>query len=159
MGRHLPPNIPDKKIEEIYRQELEKLSDGLIDQLHEFIKIIPEYCVDSAEFLVFPDEYCQGDAYIQMYFKGKKKKIDKNDKRLLAGQSLEMYSNFKSLPTLNLNAYKNINFPDLLTDLIIEWFAECWWKAGGWYYPIPVEIFGGEGFGCGEIITLTKINP
>lgn len=159
MGRHLPPNIPEKKIEEIYRQELEKLSDGLINQLHEFIKIIPEDSVEFAALQVFPDEYCEGNASIWMYFEGKNKKIDKNDKRLFAGKSLEIYSNFKSLPTLDLNAYKNINFPDMLTDLIVEWFAECWWKAGGWYYPIPVEIFGVEGFGCGDIITLTKINP
>jgi hypothetical protein len=159
MGRHLPPNIPVEKIEGIYRQKLQKLSDSLIEKIHEFIKISPEESVESAEFQVFPDEYGEGESTIWMYFEGKDKKIDKNDQRLFAGRSLEMYSDFSSLPTLDIEAYEDLNFPNMIADLIIEWFAECWWKAGGWYYPVPVEIFGHEGFGSGEIIPLTKIKP
>ncbi len=61
-------------------QELQKISDVLIEQLHEFINVALEESVESAEIQAFPDEYCEGDS-IWMYFDGKNKKVDKNNVR------------------------------------------------------------------------------
>ena len=157
MSRHLPPNIPIDKVENIYLDELNKISDTLIGKINIFIKTVPQESVESAEFQVFPDEDCEGESSIWMYFDGKNKKIDRNDESLFAGKSVEFFTEFASLPTLDLDQYEELDYADMLVDLIVRWFAECWWKAGGWYYPVHVEILGHDGFGSVDKIELTEI--
>ncbi len=157
MSRHLPPNIPIDIIKQIYRSELCIKTDELVEKIHEFIQIPLENNVDSAELQVFPDEQCEGESSICIYFDGKDKKIDRNDPKLFAGQSLELYSSFNELPTLDLEAYEELDFSTMLVDLIIQWCAECWWKAGGWYYPVSVDISGHDGYASIDRIALTKI--
>ena len=45
---------------------------------------------------------------------------------------------------------------DLLADTLQAWFAECWWKAGGWAWPIPLWLHVHDGFGDGRGIALTE---
>ena len=156
MGRSLPASVPKEKLPGIYRDRLDKLSDGLIDHLHQFIQKPLEPGVENARILVFPDEYGENISSIWMYFEGRNQKVDSEDDRLFAGRTLELFSDFSSLPDMDLAVYRELNFVDTLVDLIAAWFAECWWKAGGWYYPIPVEIIGKNGFGTCESIFLSK---
>ena len=44
----------------------------------------------------------------------------------------------------------------LLADTLQAWFAECWWKAGGWAWPIPLWLHVHDGFGDGRGIALTE---
>lgn len=147
MNRRLPPNIPIEKVAGIYRGSLGTLSDALIEQIHEFITKPVEPDVAEAEFQIFPDEYCDQASSIWMYFSGKNNRINHMDDSLFPGRSLEFYSDFSSLPTLDLEAYQDYDYANTLVGLVQDWFSECWWKAGGWYYPVPVSIVGHEGFG------------
>jgi len=157
MSRHLPPNIPSEKVAGIFRDSLEKMSDGLIEQIHGFIERPVANDVDAAEFQIFPDEYCDGASSIWMYFSGANNKVDSTDDRLFAGRSLEFLSDFSALPTLDLESYEDFDYTNSLLGLIQDWFSECWWKAGGWYYPVPVMIMGHEGFGNREPTILAPL--
>ncbi len=156
MSRHLPPNIPADKVRGIYEKELQLLSDTLIAQIHEFITRPLESDVAEAEFQIFPDEYCDQTSSVWMYFSGSNNRVDGKDDRLFAGRSLEFFSDFSSLPTLDIEDYEDFDYPNTLVALIQDWFSECWWKAGGWYYPVPVSISGHEGFGHREAAQLTQ---
>lgn len=156
MSRQLPPKIPVGKLKGIYEKSLQQLSDTLIAQIHEFIMRPVESDVVEAEFQIFPDENCDQESSIWMYFSGANNRVDSNDDRLFAGRSLEFFSNFSSLPALDLEEYENFDYANTLVSLIQDWFSECWWKAGGWYYPIPVVIAGHEGFGNRDATQLTQ---
>ncbi|MFP8980211.1 hypothetical protein ACLI36_27135, partial [Pseudomonas aeruginosa] len=45
---------------------------------------------------------------------------------------------------------------DLLADKLQARFAEGWWKAGGWAWPIPLWLHVHDGFGDGRGIALTE---
>ena len=158
MSRELPANIPIDKLRDIYRKSLAELSDSLIAKIHSFIKRPVDPNVKEAEFQVFPDEYCDQESSIWMYFSGTNNKVDNSDDSLFPGRSLEFYEDFRLLPTLDIDAYEDFDYTNTLVSLIIDWFAECWWKAGGWYYTIPVTLYGHEGFGNQEPIKLTNKN-
>lgn len=45
---------------------------------------------------------------------------------------------------------------DLMADELRLWVSECWWKAGGWDYPIYTYLNVHDDFGNGDIIQLTE---
>jgi len=62
------------------------------------------------------------------------------------------------MPDFDEHYFESDAFPgiDLQAVTLRRWFAECWWKAGGWGYPLAVEIWIHDGFGDGERIILTE---
>lgn len=64
----------------------------------------------------------------------------------------------KDLPVIDTFAYQEneISIPDLVADLVKQWFAENRFKAGGWDYSLAIENNGHDGFGNGEFIRLTS---
>ena len=154
--REIPEQVPASKVIEILTQSLHKKSDELIDKIHEFLKEELEENVSSAEFVIFPEEYGYSANSIWMYLDGKDKRLGKDDPSLFAGKSFDFYSSFEQIPLIAESTYEEINYPHLITDIIHNWFKECWWKAGGWYYNVPVTIIGHDGWGHLEHSELTK---
>ncbi|WP_200882016.1 hypothetical protein [Nitrincola sp. A-D6] len=44
----------------------------------------------------------------------------------------------------------------LAANTIKYWFAECWWKAGGWSYAVPAKVWVHDGFGDGKAVELSE---
>lgn len=143
--KKLPDDLSEKVIANAILGELNKHSKQLIDEISEFTKQLIPKGVHSATVEVFPDEYGDGFVEIGFYFAG-----DVNTHIVFAE-----YAN--DLPLVDTLSYEDkFSIPDLVVDLIKQWFAESWWKAGGWQYPIPILLYGHEDFGNGSSIKLTK---
>lgn len=128
-----------------YIRELERHSPQLIDEIKLFLVTdIPEN-VKEATVEVFPDEYGDGYTSIGLYLAG------------TTAKHIRFAEYVNDLPSIDIESYsEEVNIPDLIVDLVKQWFAACWWKACGWDYKLPVELFGHEGFGSGDSIKLTK---
>ena len=77
--------------------------------------------------------------------------------RLTAGKALDLALGLGHAPDFD-EAYFADGFGGvgLLADTLQAWFAECWWKAGGWAWPIPLWLHVHDGFGDGRGIALTE---
>ena len=143
--KKLPPGMSIDSIKRVYRQELDRYSTQLILEIKEFLKEPIQKNIINGEVEIFPDEYGDGYLSIGLYLKGEKT------------QHITFVNQVKDLPMIDLNEYENENLPDLFVYLTQRWFAESWWKAGGWDYYLPIKLHGHEDFGYGEIINLTSI--
>lgn len=61
------------------------------------------------------------------------------------------------MPDFDERYFESDEFPGiaLQANSCKAWFAECWWKAGGWAYALPAEVVIHDDFGDGERIILT----
>ncbi len=143
--KNLPNGMSVDSISRAYNRALQRHSPQLIEEIKSFLaRDIPED-VKEATVEVFPDEYGDGYASIGLYLAGKTYK----------NISFAEYAN--DLPSIDIESYsEEVNIPHLVVDLVKQWFAECWWKACGWDYSLPVELLGHDGFGDGDSIKLTK---
>ena len=144
--KSLPEGLPEKVIRDAYVKELTRHSSQLIQEVRDFINTAVDDDVKDATVEVFPDEYGDGYVSIGFYFRGPTTKHVK----------FADYAN--DLPLIDTQAYNedDIYVADLVVDLVKQWFAESWYKAGGWDYPLAVTLYGHDGFGNGEVIDLTS---
>ncbi|MCO1335868.1 hypothetical protein MO867_16150 [Microbulbifer sp. OS29] len=142
----LPTGIPEETITTVFRKELDRHSNPLIDEIKKFLKqpLLEEITEASAE--VFPDQYSDGNTSIGVYLKS----------GTIQHHSFAGFIN--DLPYIDIDNYMedDINIPDMVVDLVKSWFSECWFKAGGWDFPVAIEISEHEGAGNGDTIKLTK---
>lgn len=137
--------MPLDALNRVYLKELDRHSARLIGEIKDFLLIPISDDVTSATAEVFPDEYGDGYTSIGLYLAGKTTKHT----------PFAEYVN--DLPLIDVESYEeDISIPDLVVDHVKQWFAECWWKACGWEYELPLEIYGHESFGNGNSIKLTK---
>jgi hypothetical protein len=142
--KKLPNEMNVESLNRVYVSELDRYSDALITEISDFlIKAVPTD-VKEASVQVFPD--MDGDGYISIGF-------------YLHGEitsHVPLAEYVTDLPLIDVEAYQEIiSIPDMVVDIVKQWFAECWWKARGWEYQIPATI-GSMDFGSGSIIQLTK---
>lgn len=141
----LPNGIPVDALNQVYLKELERHSVQLIAEIKLFLTDEIDADVKEATVEVFPDEYGDGYTSIGLYLSG----------QITKHVPFAEYVN--DLPLIDVESYKEeVSIPDLVVNHVKQWFAECWWKACGWEYKIPVELYGHEGFGDGNSIKLTK---
>jgi len=114
--------------------------------------------VRYASVEIFLDDY-GGAPSVWMYYRGENNKVDGQDQALFAGRSLDL-----ELPLTDLTAFDQRyffsaeqEFPGLhlAGNVMKSWFAECWWKAGGWCYPVPTLLKVHDDLGDGNLIQLT----
>lgn len=43
----------------------------------------------------------------------------------------------------------------VLADVLTAWFAECWWKSGGWDAPVAAELVQRDGPDAGRTVRLS----
>lgn len=144
--KELPNGLPEDAIENVFREELEKHSNTLIDEIKEFLSAPLSDQVIEGSVEVFSDEYCDGYTGIGLYLKEK------------ATKHYPFADYVRNLPGIDVHSYmeEDIYIPDIVVDLVKDWFSECWFKAGGWDFPLALEISGHDGYGNGRAIKLTK---
>lgn len=118
--------------------------------------------ITSADAVIFMDKECENIAGVWIYYDGKNKKIDKNDKSLFPGRSLEIInlSNPQSDAILRhisevSESEEKFEYIDALANLVKGWFAGVWKKADGENYPVPVTLAVHDNFGDGKVVKLS----
>lgn len=124
-----------------YRQCLDRASSRFIDSLRTLFAVNVPETIAEAEVQVFI-----GDDGIQspnacIYYQGAHNKVDHADPSLFPGKSLELISLAEFVDEFHPSYYsEEFGGSHLVADTVKTWIAECWWKAGGWSYPIPAWV-------------------
>lgn len=142
--KKLPNGMNVESLNRVYTKELGRHSDALIDEIANFLDEVVPSDVNEISIQVFPDEYGDGYTSIGLYLHGKTTK------------HIPFAEYVNDLPLIDVDSYREvISIADMVVDHVKHWFSECWWKACGWKYNLPVTI-GSMDFGDGSIIQLTK---
>jgi hypothetical protein len=162
MDKETIPVMPDglsiEEFSQIYQSKLNRHSEELIAEIKSMLSqpVHPDVSEISVE--VFPDEYGDGYVSVGMYFEGKNKKVDRQDISFFPGRVLSFAENVRDLPLIDVGSYEDkFSVVDVTVDLVKQWFASCWEKAGGTAYLLPVILDGHEDFGNGKSIKLTSV--
>ena len=142
----LPNGLEEDVISRAYKKELTRHQTDLIGEIKRFLVQPIAEDVKSAHAEIFPDEYGDGYVGIGLYLQG------------VTTKHIGFADYVRDLPGIDVFAYqeKDVSIPDLVVNLVKHWFAKSWFKAGGWDYPLEIEVNGHDGFGDGESIALTS---
>jgi hypothetical protein len=152
----MPNGLTEEEFSRVYRSHLERHSEALIAEIKKMLSKPVHPDVSEIQVEVFPDEYGDGYASIEMYFDGRNKKIDRKDQSFFPGRSLSFAKYVDDLPMTDMEAYEDrFSVEDVTVNLVKQWFASCWEAAGGRVYKLPVKLAGHEDFGDGTVIALT----
>jgi hypothetical protein len=140
-----------------YRGLLERHSPALIAELRSVLATPIGPGVTSASVQIFLDEDGEAGPSVGMYFDGKNKKVDRSDPSIFPGRHLALAPYLRDIPPFDGRYFSEDGFGarDIQADVAKAWFAEWWWKAGGWGYPLPVDVAVHDGYGNGESIQLS----
>ena len=112
--------------------------------------------VNEAHIEVFLDEY-GGAPTVWIYHRGKHNRVDGSDPSIFPGKSTELRFGLEPLAEIDEQYFiAPEKFPGLMliAPLLLRWVAECWWKAGGWAYPLPT-ILGVHDYGQDKPVVLS----
>lgn len=158
----VPFGLTESQFVSGYRRELDRVAISVIETLRSLFNRAVNDDVETAHVEVFLDEY-GGAPSIWIYYRGKNNKVAHNDESLFAGRSLELQLPFSALANFDERYFLSledgdVEFPGLALagDTIKSWFAECWWKAGGWTYPLPTTLATHDDWGDGNLIIFTE---
>ncbi|WP_282297996.1 hypothetical protein [Stenotrophomonas sp. PS02289] len=130
----------------MYRQKLDRISPTAIEVLRNHLLRPVEPGVLSVNVVIFPG--VQGESpSAWIYYSGDHNKVDHADTRLFSGRSMELPVGLEGLSDIDERYFTDVDEFDgvaLVVPLLSRWLAECWWKAGGWSYPIPTMLFVDE---------------
>jgi len=158
----VPFGLTESQFVSRYRRELDRVSASTIEILRSLFNRAINDDVEAAQVETFLDEY-GGAPSIWIYYRGENNKVDHKDESLFAGRSLEFQLPLSALADFDERYFISLEdgdfeFPglSLAGDTIKSWFAECWWKAGGWTYPLPTTLAVHDDRGDGNVIRLTE---
>lgn len=153
----IPFGLSPEQFRERYRRDLQRAAPGVIQRLRELLRQPLEDGLRDGEIQLFLGEDGRDAAEAWLYLSGASNRVDASDPRLFPGKALDLALGLGHAPDFD-EAYFADGFGgvDLLADTLKAWFAECWWKAGGWAWPIPLWLHVHDGFGDGRGIPLTE---
>jgi hypothetical protein len=126
----------------MYGRHLERASSGAIKAIKTLLAQPIGPGVDEACVEVFLDEY-GGSPSVWIYYHGKNNRVDSADPGIFPGRSMDLRLGLESLADIDEQYFvEPETFPGLAltVPLLSRWVAECWWKAGGWSYPLPTTL-------------------
>lgn len=141
-----------------YRSLLDRESPRLITILRDLFNQPLSDDIASAEVHIFVESDGYALPSVWIYFSGNNNKIDSSDPTLFSSRSLEIVRSINRLNTFDSRFFSNEDYGglDLAANVLKAWFAECWWKAGGWDYCCPVMLSVHDDFGDGHNVRLTE---
>jgi len=153
----IPFGLNEDQFVKRYRGCLDRVSSGFIKSLQElFSKPVPE-TVTEAEVQIFLGDDGMEAPSAWIYYQGKNNKVDSSDPSIFPGKSLELPSFLQKMEDFDEEYYsEEFGGTYLIANISKAWLAECWWKAGGWSYPVPVKVWVHDEFGDGDSIDLSE---
>ena len=153
----IPFGLTEAQFAERYRGILDRQTRSAVRAIKEVLaKTLPDEVL-SAQVEVFLDDSGYGAPAVWIYFSGKSTRISKTDESIFPGRALKFELDLAALAEFD-EEYFTSEFNGLGTaaDVLRQWVAECWWKAGGWSYPLPVVLAIHDGWGSGKLVSLTE---
>jgi hypothetical protein len=131
-------------------RSLDGLSNHSVQCIRGFLRQPISATVRSVEFQVFVDAENCGAPTIWAYFVG--------DSLRTSERSFEVALNLDELEEFDERYFTDFKFGgvNLIADVLKSWFADCWFKAGGWDFEVPAVLDVHDGYGDGRRIQLTK---
>ncbi|ARP52885.1 hypothetical protein ALFP_0998 [Alcaligenes faecalis] len=137
---------------------MERASKHLIAELCTLFALpVPDSVADAEVQIFFGDDGLETPS-AWIYYRGDNNKVDSNDPSIFPGRAMEL-----SIGLDRMNAFHEDYFLDeafdglsIAANTTKAWFAECWWKAGGWSYAVPVTVWVHDGFGDAAGIELSE---
>lgn len=140
-----------------YRRHLLRTSPATIEKIRVLLaRPLPDEPLTGEVQLFLGEEGLDvPDAWL--YLSGESNKVDSSDPSLFAGKSMDLKLCLEGGPEFD-SAYFEEGFEGvaLIADTLKSWFAECWWKAGGWSWPVALTLAIHDEFGDGERVALTE---
>lgn len=142
-----------------YRRELDYAASQTIGIIRALLERPPSPEILFADVEIFVDDY-GGAPDVWIYYRGENNKVDSVDTAIFPGRSINLKLPLNGLANFDEKYYADENFRGLFlaANLTKFWFAECWWKAGGWSYPIATMLRVHDDLGDGGFIQLTEHN-
>jgi hypothetical protein len=137
----------------MYRRKLDGLSKPVIAHISTLLSVPVAPGVDEAHVEIFPGED-GASPDVWMYWHGKNNKVDHADPSLFAGRSMHLELGLEILAEIDEQYFLHPEqFPglELAVPILSRCVAECWWKAGGWRYPVPVTLAVHDFGTCGSV--------
>ena len=148
MARILTEKVPHHQLDFIFSKALNYISDKLIDLINDFITNEVEEEFEFLHFKINLEKEKIDQTQIWLY-------LESDEEFIFSGNSRPFFTDFKSLPLMSPELIRETGSSFNIEELFLKWFSECWWKAGGWYYPKPAALFIGGDLILGSVI-LTK---
>ncbi len=135
---------------------LDRASSEFIVSLRELFSLPIPKTVTEAEVQIFMGDDGLESPNAWIYFEGKNTKVDSSDLSIFPGRSMELPAFIDKMEDFDENYYsEDFGGVHLIANITKRWFAECWWKAGGWTYTVPVKVWVHDDFGDGSYIELS----
>lgn len=138
----VPYGLDREQFSAMYRRQLDRISKSAIGAIRVHLRRPIGPGVDDAHVVIFPGEDGSAPA-AWIYYGGKNKKVDGKDPSIFPGRSIELQLGLEPLADIDERYFTQPErFPglELVVPLLGRWLAECWWKAGGWAYPLPTIL-------------------
>lgn len=141
-----------------YRRCLERASKHLIAELRTLFALPVPDSVADAEVQIFFGEDGLEIPSAWVYYRGDNNKVDSSDPSIFPGRAMELALGLGKMDAFHEAYFLDEEFDGLnmAANITQAWFAECWWKAGGWSYAIPVTAWVHDGFGDGLGLELSE---
>lgn len=149
----IPFKLNQQQFANRFRGILEGLSLDLIAELRKIIQSPPKATdIKEANIQLFVDYECELVLSAWLYIESKYLKTSEKSQEIVIFDS-DFYKKADFSPEYFINDFGGL---DLMADELRLWVSECWWKAGGWDYPICTYLNVHDDFGNGDIIQLTR---
>ena len=154
----IPFRLTPQQFRERYAKSLGKQSSAAIATLRQHFTLPIGADVERVEVRIFVGDEDPYTPSVWIYYTGKHNRIDNVDTSLFAGRSLELALGLDELEEFNERFFTDEKFDGLaiVAATLTAWVAECWWKAGGWCYPLPATLDVAEGHGGTTTVELTE---
>lgn len=154
----VPFRLKPQQFAERYRRSLERASEAAIAALRLHLKQPVEADVERVEVQIFVGDEDPHAPSFWVYCLGQHNKVDPADSSLHAGRALELELGLERLEAFDPRFFSDEAFGgvDIAADALKAWFAECWWKAGGWDYLPTASLHVHDGYGDGKLVKLTE---
>ncbi|MGZ9570030.1 hypothetical protein ACVTTK_11745 [Alcaligenes nematophilus] len=154
----VPFGLSPAQFQQRYKRCLERASKHFIAELRTLFALSVPDSVADAEVQIFFGEDGLETPSAWIYYRGDNNKVDSNDPSIFPGRAMELSLGLGKMDAFHEDYFLDGEFDGLsiAANTIQAWFAECWWKAGGWSYAVPVAAWVHDGFGDGAGIELSE---
>ena len=153
----VPFGLTEEQFCSRYRRELDRVAGRTITAVRTLFAQRANSDVQSADVEIFLDDY-GGAPSVWIYYRGENNKVDHADPSIFPGRSMDLELPLNKLADFDERYFTGDEFRGLFlaANLMKAWFSECWWKAGGWTYPIAASLHVHDDLGDGAVIQLTE---
>jgi hypothetical protein len=154
----VPFGLTEKQFVSWYKKCLDRASHHFINELRQLFHQPVPTTVTNVNIEIFLSEDDESKPDARIYYNGKNSKVDDKDPAIFPGYGIHLSLGLEQMEDFDRRYFQDDIFDgrNLIADTVKAWLAECWWKAGGWAYPVPVHLQVHDDFGDGFTIKLSE---